>query len=195
MYLTARTDGEVELMKNLKWLIYTYRHRRAFEYCVRKLVKEPGLREEMLRRAKVHDMDKMIMYLFMDQKEAQELHVKTQPHHLENDLPRTYEDYVETVLDYECAPYTKPDKPLNAFDFVHLLVDWKALDAKTGDMLVGIMEELGIANSDSVASDLEGQAYINSIEDVTEEMILEEILRYINENPDNELNTVLEHVH
>ena len=182
-------------MKNLKWCIYTYRHRRAFEYCVHRYIHEPELREEMLRRAAVHNMDKMIMYLFMDQKEAQELHVKTQPHHLENDLPRTYEDYVETVLDYECAPYTKPDKPLNAFDFVHLLVDWKALDAKTGDMLVGIMEELGIANSDSVASDLEGQAYINSIEDVTEEMILEEILRYINENPDNELNTVLEHVH
>ena len=119
-------------MKNLKWCIYTYRHRRAFEYCVQKYIREPALREEMLRRADVHDMDKMVMYLFMDQKSAQDLHVKTQPHHLENDLPRTYEDYVEAVIDYECAPYTKPDKPLNAYDFTNLLMDWKALDEDTG---------------------------------------------------------------
>ena len=52
-------------MKNLQWCIYTYRHRRAFEYCVRKYIHQPGLREEMLRRAAVHDMDKMIMYLLM----------------------------------------------------------------------------------------------------------------------------------
>ena len=64
-------------MKNMQWCIYTYRHRKAFEYCVRKLIKEPALRDEMLHRARVHDMDKMIMYLFLDQKEAQEIHVKT----------------------------------------------------------------------------------------------------------------------
>ena len=181
-------------MKNLKWCIYTYRHRKAFEYCVRKYIQEPVLREEMLRRAAVHDMDKMIMYLFMDQKSAQEMHVKTQPHHLENDLPRTYEDYVETVIDYECAPYTKPDKPLNAYDFTHLLMDWKALDEETGNKLISIMEEIGIANSTTFFDDEEGQKYIDSLEEVTEEMIYEEILTYINEHPDNSLNMVLEHV-
>ena len=165
-----------------------------FEYCVRKYIQEPGLREEMLRRAAVHDMDKMIMYLFMDQKSAQEMHVKTQPHHLENDLPRTYEDYVETVIDYECAPYTKPDKPLNAYDFTHLLMDWKALDEETGNKLISIMEEIGIANSTSFFDDEEGQKYINSLEKGTEEMIYEEILTYINEHPDNALNMILEHV-
>lgn len=181
-------------MKNLKWCIYTYRHRRAFEYCARKLIKDPALLGEMLRRARVHDMDKMILYLFLDQKEAQERHVMTKPHHLENQLPRTYEDYVETVIDYECAPYTKPDKPLNAYDFARVLVDWKALDPETGDILIGIMEEFGIANSDSYAEDLEGQAYISGIGEVTEEMIYEEILRYVNENPDNELNEILAYV-
>ena len=57
-------------MKNMQWCIYTYRHRKAFEYCVRKYIHEPALREEMLRRAAVHDMDKMIMYLLMDQKDS-----------------------------------------------------------------------------------------------------------------------------
>lgn len=181
-------------MKNLKWCIYTYRHRRAFEYCVHKYIREPALREEMLRRADIHDMDKMVMYLFMDQKAAQEMHVKTQPHHLENDLPRTYEDYVETVIDYECAPYTKPDKPLNAYDFTNLLMDWKALDEDTGSKLISIMEKIGIANSATYIEDEEGQKYINSLEDVTEEMIYEEILTYINNHPDNALNMILEHV-
>ena len=181
-------------MKNLKWCIYTYRHRKAFEYCVRRYIHEPVLREEMLRRAAVHDMDKMTMYLFMDQKEAQEMHVDTQPHHLENDLPRTYEDLVETVIDYECAPYTKPDKPLNAYDFTNLLMDRKVLDEETGNRLISIMEELGIANSATYIDDEEGQKYISSLEDVTEEMIYEEILTYINEHPDNALNRILEHV-
>ena len=178
-------------MKNLKWCIYTYRHRKAFEYCVRKYIHEPALREELLRRAAVHDMDKMIMYIFMDQKDAQEMHVKTQPHHLENDLPRTYEDYVETVMDYECAPYTKPDKPLNAYDFTQLLMDWKALDEETGNKLISIMEDIGIANSTTYIDDVEGQRYISSLEEVTEEMIYEEIRTYLNENPDNDLDTIL----
>ena len=179
-------------MRNLKWCAYTYRHRKAFEYCVRKLVRDPVLRDEMLKRARVHDMDKMVMYLVMDQKEAQERHVRNNPHHLENDLPRTYEDYLETVIDYECAPYTKPDKPLNAYDFTRLLMDWKALDEETGRRLIGIMEELGIANSTSVSDDAAGQEYISSISDVTEEMIHEEVLRYINENPAEDLAEMLE---
>ena len=179
-------------MKNLEWCIYTYRHRRAFQYCVCKYIKEPSLRAEMLRRAKVHDMDKMIMYLFMNQKEAQERHVRTQKHHLENDLPRTCEDLVETVIDYECAPYTKPDKPLNAYDFTKLLLDRNVLDAETGGKLIAIMEKIGIANSTTYRDDAEGQKYIREFDKVTEEMIYEEILRYVNENPDNELNAILD---
>lgn len=179
-------------MKNLEWCRYTYLHRKAFEYCADKLIKDPALREEMLRRARVHDMDKMVMYLFLDQKEAQRLHTENQPHHLENQLERSYEDLVEAVIDYECAPYTKPDKPLNAYDFVKLLVDWKALDEKTGDELIAIMEPLGIARTGTVEEDKEGQEYINSIGEVTEEMIYEEILRYVNAISQGELEALLE---
>ena len=165
-------------MKNLEWCIYTYRHRRAFEYCVKKLILEPSLRAEMLERAKIHDMDKMLMYLSMDQKEAQKIHTMTQPHHLENDLDRSYEDLVEAVIDYECAPYTKLDKPLNAYDFVNLLVEWKVLDKKTSESLFSIMEKLGIACSDTYTRDIEGQEYIKRFSDITEDMINEEIRRY-----------------
>ena len=179
-------------MRNLEWCIYTYRHRKAFEYCVRRYITEPSLREEMLKRAAVHDMDKMLMYLFMDQKTAQDIHTGTQPHHLENDLPRTYEDYVETVIDYESAPYTKPDKPLNAYDFTHFLMDRKILDAETGGRLISIMKELGIDNSETCTEDAEGQEYIRSFSEVTEEMIQEELLAYIRNNPDSALGVIMQ---
>ncbi len=166
-------------MKNLNWCIYTYRHRRAFEYCVNKLIHDPDLREEMLKRARIHDMDKMVMYLFLGQKEAQKVHMMHQPHHLENDLPRNYEDLVETVIDYECAPYTKPDKPLNAYDFTNKLMQMKVLDEKIGAKLISIMEDLGIASSASSAGDMEGHAYMEQFAEVTEDMIREEIREYI----------------
>ena len=68
------------------------------------------------------------------------------------------------------------------------------LDEETGNRLISIMEELGIANSTTYIDDEEGQKYISSLEDVTEEMIYEEILTYINEHRDNALDMVLEHV-
>lgn len=179
-------------MKNLDWCIYTYKHRKAFEYCARKLIHDPALREEILRRAMIHDMDKMVMYLFMDQKKAQEMHTATQPHHFENQLERSYEDIVEAVIDYECAPYTKPDKPLNAYDFVRLLMDWKALDEKTGGELISVMEQFGIARSGTVEEDSEGLEYISSIGEVTEDKIYEEILRYVNTISSDELEKLLD---
>ena len=165
-------------MKNLEWCIYTYRHRRAFEYCVKKLVHDPALREEMLRRAAAHDMDKMLTYTYMDQKEAQKLHVSTCSHHLENQLPKAYEDLVEAVIDYECAPYTKPDKPINAYGLINTLKEWKALDPEYCDKLLEITETLGIAYSSSYEDDEEGKAYIASLGEVTEEMIRDEIRAY-----------------
>ena len=187
-------DREVSLVKNADWIAYTYRHRKAFAYCAEKLVHEPVLREEMLRRAEVHDMDKMLMYLFLDQHTSQILHVQNKAHHLENNLTKSYEDLVETVIDYECAPYTKPDKPLNAWDFVHKLKEMNLLDDETAEQLCSIMHELGIDRSDTVSSDAEGMAYIRQFSEVTEEMIMEEILRYVNEHPDNELDWILEQV-
>lgn len=168
-------------MNNLDWCIYTYKHRRAFEYCVKKHIQDPELRAEMLRRAKLHDMDKMLMYQYRTQKEAQFLHMESQPHHLENDLERSYADYVEAVIDYEAAPYTKPDKPMNAYQLVSLLVEWNAIDADLSSTLLGIMRELGIDNADTYLNDSEGRAYFSNLGEITEEMIQAEIQVYLAE--------------
>lgn len=172
-------------MKNFDWCVYTYKHRRAFVYVVNRLVKDPQLKAEMMRRAKVHDMDKMLLYLFWDQNRSQKYHVAHASHHLESGREQSYYDMVETVIDYECAPYTKPDKPLNAYDFVCRLADMGILGKDKADQLIEIMHELGIDSSFTVTEDREGLAYIHEIGEVTEEMILLEVLQYVNENPDS----------
>ena len=168
-------------MKNREWIIYTLRHRRAFEYCVRHLVTEPVLREEMLRRARIHDMDKVIMYLFMEQQEAQKIHMSTRAHHLENSILKSHGDLVEAVIDYECAPYTKPDKPMNAYELIEMVRKMNLLSQEMLERLTGVMKELGICRPGTFAEDKEGQAYIAGLGEITDEMIREEILTYLGE--------------
>lgn len=146
----------------------------------------------MIARAKVHDMDKMVMYLFLGQHESQMRHVETQLHHLECTMEKSYEDLVETVIDYECAPYTKPDKPLNCYDFVLKLRELGYLceDSDIYRTLMEIMKSLGIDKSGTVEEDVSGRDYISHIPEVTEEMILMEVLTYIDENRDNSLDYV-----
>jgi hypothetical protein len=71
-----------------------------------------------------HDWDKLILFIFfpfLGEKIINNFHRQVQPHH-----PTYYEDdilfgkcpvevdWVEAVIDWECARITKPDKPLNA---------------------------------------------------------------------------------
>lgn len=63
-----------------------------------------------------HDMDKIILYLCFSKRDTHIFHRANSRHHLENLLPKRTIDYVETIIDWECAGMTKPDKPLNAYD-------------------------------------------------------------------------------
>lgn len=62
-------------------------------------------------RGLFHDVDKLLLYLFLPAKLAHKIHVRFSRHH---DRARTHEDFVQMVVDWECARFTKPDKPLNA---------------------------------------------------------------------------------
>lgn len=171
-------------MRNFDCCEYTYRHRKMFVYVVHKLIQDEALKEELLRRAKVHDMDKELMYMFCEKWDTINYHIAHRPHHLESGLGSCYEDFVETVIDYECAPYTKPDKPLNAYDFVHKLLDMELITKEIGDKLFGIMKEFGIDRSyDVTKEDVEGMAFAESLGEVTEEQILLEVIEYAASNP------------
>ena len=58
------------------------------------------------------------MYIFGVPKNlAHRIHIATASHHIRNN---SVKKPVQTVIDWECARLTKPDKPYNANDFYHI---------------------------------------------------------------------------
>lgn len=166
-------------MKNFDYCAYTYRHRRAVEYLANKLIKDQKIKAEMLKKIQLHDMDKLIMYQFLEKDKASKIHRETASHHMGNDIPKTYLDKLEAILDYESAGYTKPDKPLNAYDTLLMFRDKRALPDDIINELLDITKDLGINSSYSVTNDLDGMKYLEQFKDVSEEDIENEILKYI----------------
>lgn len=97
--------------KKLEMLKYTWAHKKAFLKVEKKLYGRVSL------RGLIHDMDKVLMFIFSNktEKEIQTKHRSTQRHH-DNDKVKTPKDYREMIVDWECARITKPDKPLDAYE-------------------------------------------------------------------------------
>lgn len=113
--------------KNWGYITYSIHHKQVVQYLARELVKDKGIDptvfSNLQENVKYHDMDKVLSYFFMDKKIASAIHRETSFHHFENNLPKQEEHYLEAICDYESAAYTKPDKPLNAYDTVLKYVD------------------------------------------------------------------------
>lgn len=157
-------------MKNEQHAIYTYKHRKIVMFLADKYVKTN--REKILEQVKLHDLDKLFMYMFYEKEDVSKIHRMFSTHH-DNEMPKTYEDYVEMVLDWESARYTKPDKPLNAYD---TLIKYYPYMQKE---VLPILEEFNIACS---SSDMEQDVvdYARSLT-VTPQDIKEELQKYIEE--------------
>ena len=84
-------------------VVYTLRHRKALN----ELAKNFGYSFPF------HDLDKVILYPILGKKLTHSLHRKFSGHHYHNG---DIKNKVEAMFDWECARYTKPDKPLDAFD-------------------------------------------------------------------------------
>lgn len=95
-------------MKNIEFIKYTWEHKKAF------LKVEKLVRGHITLRGLLHDLDKLILYPFLDQVTVNTMHRKYMGHHLRTFKNHTIKDYEEAIIDWECARYTKPDKPLNA---------------------------------------------------------------------------------
>lgn len=64
-----------------------------------------------------HDLDKLFMYIFvpyLGTKVIQKIHTKFANHHLRK--YKKHMNFDEAILDWESARFTKPDKPLDAWD-------------------------------------------------------------------------------
>lgn len=157
-------------MKNFEFCKYTYLHRKAFLYCVSKLIAKEPDRKIMFERAYFHDIDKLIYYQYLSKDEAVLLHRSRASHHMENDLEKDYYDYLEAIIDYECAAYTKEDKPLNAYDTI---MKYKPKDS---EILLNILKEMKMNSSYSNIGEVEAMKYMKAYENVTEEDIHQEII-------------------
>ena len=166
------------MIKNYNYCKYTYLHRKALHYYIEKNnYLENQEKEILLKRAKIHDMDKLTLYLFRDKETASKYHRENASHHIKKGKAFTQEDILESIFDYECAALTKPDKPLNAYDTVmKYYPEFK-------DLYLPKLERLHM-NSSYLAVTEEDKEFIEKIV-VTENLILKEVSEYLNNTPKN----------
>ena len=155
-------------MKNFDKLLYTYKHRKLLAFLAQKYDKD---NKELLERLKIHDLDKMFLLLFYDKKVIEPVHRALATHH-DNELEKSELDYIEMVLDWESARYTKPDKPFNAYDTLYKFYPHLV------DKVLPILKRFNI---DKSTFDMEEDvvAYVNSLKEYDEEDIKKELIEYI----------------
>ena len=106
------------MMPSLKYLKinkervrYSLNHRKAFRSVEKQLIGHNTF------RSLFHDLDKVILYNFFDYKDVHNFHRNHMKHH--SIKAKTHNDFIQMVIDWECARFTKPDKPLNARDTLY----------------------------------------------------------------------------
>ena len=152
-------------MKNFEHIKYTYKHRKIVMFLAQKYFGDNVL---LLEQVQHHDLDKMFMYLFYNKSDVSRVHRDLVAHH-ENDLEKSELDYMEMVLDWESARYTKPDKPLNAYDT--LVRFYPHME----DKILPILEGIGIAEA-GLPMEEDVLEYTNSLDNVSEEKIVSELV-------------------
>ena len=157
-------------MKNFDKILYTYKHRKIMIYLAKKYYNN----EELLERLKYHDMDKMYLLLFYDKKEIESFHRQIALHH-DNEKPKTELDYIEMVLDWESARYTKEDKPLNAYDTLYKFYP------NLEDKILPILKKRNLDKS-TLEKEEDVVSYAKTFSEVTESDIKEELIDYIKNN-------------
>lgn len=108
LVLSGKAVESIANSDNYKHIVYTYIHRQE----IFKLGDRLGIAAREIYRT--HDVDKMISYIYMPKPEVHEMHIALSEHH--NRETKDSNALVEMMLDWESARFTKPDKPLNAYD-------------------------------------------------------------------------------
>ena len=121
-------------MKRFGKIKYTLSHRRAFR----------AVEKQVLGKNTVsgwlHDIDKVLLYPILGEKITGAMHRKLSSHHVPRCL-RSEKHIVQAIIDWECARFTKPDKPLNAYDTMcKYYKDYE-------DALLPVLRQLGLAGA------------------------------------------------
>lgn len=168
-YKSNRLMDLIRESNNLNLLKYTYLHRRE----VYRLGNELRVKESLLDSLWMHDIDKLIVYLFRDKQETQNIHRLLNRHHNRNETDK--EVLVEMLLDWESARFTKPDKPLNAYDTMKKY--YPDMETK----MLPIIEELGLNHSTDMSESITMEEFMeraNRIDITAIHKELAGILRY-----------------
>ena len=113
-------------------ILYSWKHRKAFMKLEKELLGKNTL------RGYLHDVDKIILYHFLPTEFVHICHQWWSKHHERR--AKTHNDFVQMVIDWECARFTKPDKPLDAYDTLYKF--YPHMD----DKILPILKELNIAH-------------------------------------------------
>lgn len=155
-------------MNNIEHIKYTYKHRKIVMLLAKKYFSD---NIDLLEQIQYHDLDKLYMYLFYNKSDVSKIHRNLVAHH-ENDLEKTNLDYIEMVLDWESARYTKPDKPLNAYDTLYNYYPDML------DKILPILKTIGLDKSNlSMENDV--VEFTNSLNNISIEEITEELIKYL----------------
>lgn len=168
-YKSNRLMNLIQKSDNLNLLKYTYLHRRE----VYRIGNELRVKESLLDSLWMHDIDKLIIYLFRDKQETQKIHRLLNRHHNRNETDK--EILVEMLLDWESARFTKPDKPLNAYDTMKKY--YPDMETK----MLPIIEELGLNHSTDMSESITMEEFMeraNRIDITAIHKELAGILRY-----------------
>ena len=103
--MVARGEG----MKRIKAIKYTMAHRKALN----ELAGRFGYSYPL------HDLDKIFLYVLFGKKITGKIHRLYSKHHEHIDDLGYYhiEDKIQAVFDWECSRFTKPDKPMTAYEY------------------------------------------------------------------------------
>lgn len=94
------------LFRNFKYIRYSLRH----WFALNRLAIHTGTWHF---RFLLHDLDKVLLYCVTTKDKASAWHRQHSKHHVRDGH---VDDPLQAVLDWECARFTKPDKPLDAFE-------------------------------------------------------------------------------
>lgn len=94
------------MIKNKDRIKYTLAHRKAFRSVEKQLLGYNTV------RSLFHDLDKVFLYSIFEYKTVHNFHRNHAHHHIVK--AKTRNDYIQMIINWECARITKPDKPLNA---------------------------------------------------------------------------------
>lgn len=117
------------MIKNIK---YTLKHKKVFLQLEKELTGKNSL------SGYLHDLDKIFLYLLFSKRTVHKIHRRFSTHHVGNIFH--YLNKEQAVIDWECARFTKPDKPLNAYQTM------KKFYPELEEEILPVLTNLGLMN-------------------------------------------------